>query len=79
MAKASTTSTEPRPKAVDVLVNVVELTLNYKFPDRVPTISEMARTVSVASRLLRFSNIDEKIELENQVVLVLAKKRELIH
>jgi hypothetical protein len=77
MAKTPTT-TEPRPKAVDVLVNVSELALTYKFPDRVATISEMSRTVSTASRLLRFSNLDKKIETENQVVLTLAKKRQLI-
>jgi hypothetical protein len=77
MAKTPTT-TEPRPKAVDVLVNVSELALTYKFPDRVATISEMSRTVSTAYRLLRFSNLDEKIETENQVVLTLAKKRQLI-
>lgn len=77
MAKTPTT-TEPRPKAVDVLVNVSELALTYKFPDRVATISEMSRTVSTASRLLRFSNLDEKIETENQVALTLAKKRQLI-
>ena len=64
--------------AVDVLVNVSELALTYKFPDRVATISEMSRTVSTASRSLRFSNLDEKIETENQVVLTLAKKRQLI-
>ena len=55
-----------------------ELALTYKFPDRVATISEMSRTVSTASRLLRFSNLDEKIETENQVALTLAKKRQLI-
>jgi hypothetical protein len=51
MAKTPTT-TEPRAKAVDVLVNVSELAL-----DRVATISEMSKTVSTASRLLRFSNL----------------------
>jgi hypothetical protein len=79
MAKPPTTTTEPRPRAVDVLVNVAELALSYKYPDRVATISEMSRTVSIASRLLRFSNLEEKIEVENQVVLALAKKRQLIN
>jgi hypothetical protein len=34
--------------------------------------------VNVASRLLRFSNIDERIEVENAAVLALAKKRQLV-
>ena len=80
MAKAPVQSTQPeRPRIIDVLVGVTELVVSYKYPDRTPTISDLARTVSIASRLLRFSNLDEKIEIENQVVLALAKKRELIH
>lgn len=78
MAKASQT-VEQRPRAVDVLVNVTELALSYRYPDRPVTLSDVARTISTASRLLRFQNLDEKIETENQAVLVLAKKRELIH
>jgi hypothetical protein len=31
-----------------------------------------------ASRLLRFSNLDERIETENQAVLALARKRQLV-
>jgi hypothetical protein len=75
----SSTQAEARPRAIDVLVNVAELALSYKYPDRVATISEMSRTVSIASRLLRYSNLDEKIELENQVIMVLAKRRQLIN
>ena len=71
--------TAERPKALDVLVGVTELALTYRYPERTPTLSDMARTVSTASRLLRFSNLDERIETENLAVLALAKKRELIH
>ena len=38
----------------------------------------MARFVSTACRLLRFSNLDEKIETENQAVLALARKRQRV-
>jgi len=34
--------------------------------------------VSTASRLLRYDNVDERIEVENAVVLQLAKKRQLV-
>ena len=77
MAKTTTTTTE-RPKALDVLVNVTELALAYKYADRVPTLSDMARTVSTASRLIRFTDLDERIETENQAVLALARKRQLV-
>ena len=77
MAKAPQTS--ERPKALDTLVSVTEIALAYRYQDRTPTLSDMARVVSTASRLLRFKDLDEKIETENQCVLVIAKKRELIH
>jgi hypothetical protein len=74
MAKATTTT--ERPKALDTLVSVTELVLTYRYPERAPNISDMARTVSTASRLLRFSNLDERIETENLAVLALARKRQ---
>jgi hypothetical protein len=40
--------------------------------------TDMARTASTASRLLRFSNLDERIETENLAVLALARKRQLV-
>ncbi|MGO9400784.1 MAG: hypothetical protein ACLP19_23515 [Xanthobacteraceae bacterium] len=67
-----------RPKPVDVLVGVTEIALAYRYPEKMPTISDMARTVSTASRLLRFSNLDERIETENQAVLALARKKQLV-
>jgi hypothetical protein len=70
--------TVEQPKALNVLVDVTELALAYRYPDRAPNISDMARTVSSASRLLRFTNLDEKIEVENQAVLALARKRQLV-
>jgi hypothetical protein len=79
MAKAPTTTTEPRPRAIDVLVGIVDIVLAFRFAERTPTLSDMARVVSTASRLLRFSNLDEKrIECENAAVLALARKRQLV-
>jgi hypothetical protein len=76
MAKATTTA--ERPKALDTLVSVTEIALAYRYADRMPTLSDMARVVSTASRLLRFKDLDERIEVENQVVLTLARKRQLV-
>ena len=76
MAKAPQTT--ERPRALDTLVSVTEIALAYRYQDRTPTLSDMARVVSTASRLLRFSNLDERIETENQAVLALARKRQLV-
>jgi hypothetical protein len=38
----------------------------------------MVRLVSAASRLLRYANQGERIEVENATVLALAKKRQLV-
>ena len=75
---AKPTTTDERPKALDVLVGVTEIALSYRYPEKTPTISDMARTVSTASRLLKFSNLDERIETENLAVLALARKRQLV-
>ena len=76
--KQSAKPTAERPKALDVLVGVTEIALEYRYPERTPTLSDMARTVSTASRLLKFSNLDERIETENLAVVALAKKRQLM-
>ena len=64
------------PKALDVFVCIVDIVLAFRFAERTPTLSEMARVVSTRVRLLRFSNLDERIETENQAVLALARKRQ---
>jgi hypothetical protein len=67
-----------RPKSVETLISIVEQAIAYRFTERTPTLSDVARVVSTASRLLRFSNLDERIEVENAAVLALAKKRQLV-
>ena len=62
-----------QPKALDVLVDITNLAIGHRFVDRAPKLVDLARAVSLASRLLRFSNIDERIETENAAVLSLAK------
>ena len=56
----------------------VEFVVAFRYTERTPTISDLARVVNTASRLLRFSNLDERIEVENAAVLALAKKRQLV-
>jgi hypothetical protein len=77
MAKA--TVTEQQPKAVDTLVAIVDLVIPYRYPDRNPSLSDIARLASAASRVLRFSDLDERIETENRAVLAIAKRRQLVN
>ena len=70
-------STE-RPKAVDALVGITEQAITFRYPERTPSLSDVVRVVSTASRLLRYENQDEGIEVENAAVLALAKKRQLV-
>ena len=37
------TTTDERPKALDVLVGVTEIALAYKYPERTPTLSDMSK------------------------------------
>jgi hypothetical protein len=76
MAKSTTTA--ERPKAVDCLVGIVEQAIAFRFTERTPTLSDLARVVNTASRLLRFADIDERITTENQVTLAVAKKLQLV-
>lgn len=67
-----------RPKALDTLVNITNVAIDFRFANKTPKLADMARVVSVASRLIRFSNIDERIETENAALLAIAKSRQLI-
>jgi hypothetical protein len=69
---------EAAPKTVDVLVDIADLAIGHRFVTKTPKLVDVARAVALASRLLRFSNIDEKIETENAAVMALAKKRRLL-
>jgi hypothetical protein len=76
MAKTPVTE---QPKAVDALVGITEQAIAFRYVERTPSLSDMVRLVSTASRLLRYANQKERIEVENSAVLALAKKRQLVH
>jgi hypothetical protein len=77
MKQPKTASTE-QPKALDTLVGIVDLALPCRWPNRTPTLADLARLTGTASRCLRFENVDERISTENQAVLTVAKKLALI-
>jgi hypothetical protein len=78
MAKTTVTGDAARPKSIDTLASITEQALAFRYPDRSPTFSDVARLVNTASRLLRFSDVDHRIEVENAVTLVVAKKLQLV-
>lgn len=77
MAKATET-TATAPKALDVLVSITDLVIPFRYPDRKVNLGDIARVVSSASRVLRFSDLDERIATENAAMLALAKRRGLV-
>jgi len=70
--------TSDRPKALDTLIAVLDLVIPHRYPDREPSLADIARLTSTASRVLRFSNLDERIETENRATLLIAKKLQLV-
>jgi hypothetical protein len=75
MAKVSATE---KPKAVETLIGVVEQAIAFRFVERSPTIGDLARLVNTGSRLLRFSDVDERLSVENATTVALAKKLALM-
>jgi hypothetical protein len=67
-----------QPKTLDVLVDITDLAIAHRFVTKTPKLVDVARAVALASRLLRFTDVDERIETENAAVLALAKKRSLL-
>ena len=75
---AKTTATTDRPKALDTLIGIVDLATTFRFVDRTPTLSDLARLTATASRCLRYDDVDERISVENACVMSVAKRRNLI-
>jgi len=62
-----------QPKAVDTLVDTTEKAIAFRFADRAASLNDLVRVVSTASRLLRYEDLDHRIEVENAAVLALAR------
>ena len=70
--------TTEQPKPLDALIGIVDLAIPVRYPGRIPTLSDLARLVSSASRVLHVRDLDERISTENAAVMMLAKKRGLV-
>ena len=58
--------------------DIADRAIVFRLAERAPSLSDVVRVVGTASRLLRYYNVDECIEIENAAVLALAKKRQLV-
>jgi hypothetical protein len=70
--------TEQPTKAVDALTAIVDVAIAFRFAERVPTLSDLARVVAASSRVLHIRDLDERISVENAAVMTLAKKRGMV-
>ena len=66
------------PPNAEALIGITEQAIAFRFAEKTPTLSDVVRVVSTASRLLRYVDSDERIEVETAAVLALAKKRQLV-
>jgi hypothetical protein len=67
-----------QPKATDVLTNIVDQVIAYRFEEKVPTLADVARVSALGARLLHIRDRAERIACENGATLAFAKKRNLI-
>jgi hypothetical protein len=66
------------PQAVDTLVGITEAAIAFRFAERTPTLADVARVVSAASRVMHIRDREERVATENAAVITLAKKRLLV-
>jgi hypothetical protein len=65
-------------KAADVVAELAEVAIRFRYPNAKPTLAELARVCSASARVLRISDLDERLESENHATLSLARKLSLI-
>jgi hypothetical protein len=68
-----------QPKALATLVSIVDLAITFRFPEKTPSLSDVARLVGASSRVLHIRDLDERISVENACVMEIAKKRSLVN
>ena len=68
-----------QPKALATLVAIVDLAITFRYPEKTPSLSDVARVVGASSRVLHIRDLDERISVENAAVMEIAKKRSLVN
>jgi hypothetical protein len=67
-----------KSKALDVLTSIAEEALDFRYQDRAPNLVDIGRTVLAGSRMLRFRDRNERTDCENQAVMAIAKRQQLV-
>ena len=67
-----------KPKALDVLTNIAEAAIEFRYADRKVTLVDIGRAVIAASRVIHIKDLDERLETENRAVMAIAKRRQLV-
>jgi hypothetical protein len=65
-------------KPIDTLLGIADLIVGFRFAEQTPTLSDIARVVAASSRAMHIRDLDERISVENSVVMTLAKRRNMI-
>jgi hypothetical protein len=76
MAKAAATT--EKPKALDTLVEITETALDFRYADKTVKLMDIGKVVIQASRAMHIRDADERVQCENQAVMAIAKKRQLL-
>jgi hypothetical protein len=71
------TAASSAPKATDTLIAVAEAVLAYRAEKRV-TLALLSRLMNRASGMLRFDDLDQRLEVENAATIAMAKKLGLV-
>jgi hypothetical protein len=72
-------SVAERPKALNTLVAIVDQAIAFRFAERTPSLSDVARLVGVSGRVLHIRDLDERISIENACVMEIARKQSLVN
>ena len=71
-------TTVERPKALDVLTDIAEKAIDFRYADKRVTLVDVGRAVIAASRVIYIKDLDERLETENRAVMAIAKRRQLV-
>ena len=66
------------PKALDTLVAIVDLAIEFRFGEKAPTLADLVRMVGASSRALNIRDRDERASIENAAVMEIARKKQLV-
>jgi hypothetical protein len=67
-----------KPKVLDVLIDITDQALDFRFPEKPPKLIDIGKVVIAASRALHIKDGAEREQCENAAVMAIARKRQLV-